>query len=67
MRGRAPYEIELHWVYGPPLPVGLTAEARHVMIAECIAQIFGDLLPTSPMPARAHTRPTRDNGPVGVT
>jgi len=70
MSGRAPYEIDFHWVYGPPLPVGLTAEARHVMIAECIARIFGGSLPntaTSPTQAPEHSRPTRDSSPVEVT
>jgi hypothetical protein len=28
MRGRAPYEIECQWVYGPPLPIGVGPEQR---------------------------------------
>jgi hypothetical protein len=70
MHGRAPYEIAFRWVYGPPLPVGLAPEARSVMIAERIAEIFSGLLPsteTSPTQAGNRTRPSRDGGPVGVT
>jgi hypothetical protein len=28
MRGEAPYDIQFCWTYGPPLPAGLTSEAR---------------------------------------
>jgi hypothetical protein len=32
IRGRAPYEIELRWTYAPPIPLGLTAEARQALV-----------------------------------
>jgi hypothetical protein len=69
MQGEAPYGIQVQWVYGPPLPVGLTAEARQAMIAERIAEIFGGMLPKPDLPAKAleHTRPMRESGPIGVT
>ncbi|HEX8113862.1 MAG TPA: HNH endonuclease signature motif containing protein [Kofleriaceae bacterium] len=38
--GQAPYEIEVRWAYGPPLPLGLGPEARQAMIRERIATIF---------------------------
>ena len=68
MHGQAPYGIQVHWVYGPPLPVGLDPEARQAMIAARIAEIFKGLLPgteTSPTHAREHTRPSRDTGRWG--
>jgi hypothetical protein len=69
MQGQAPYGIQVHWVYGPPLPVGLDPEARSVMIAERIAEIFRGVLPNTEPPtgAREPTRPIRDSGPVSVT
>jgi hypothetical protein len=36
MRGEAPYEIEFRWVYAPPMPFGLDAEARQAMIQKQI-------------------------------
>jgi hypothetical protein len=69
MQGKAPYGIQVHWVYGPPLPAGLDPEARQVLIQERIARIIEQVwaTPDSPAEAREHTRPTRDRGPVGVT
>src|SRR5512140_1698893 len=34
IRGQAPYMIEFRWVYGPPIPVGLDADARRAMLAQ---------------------------------
>jgi len=31
MQGEAPYHIKFSWVYGPPLPVGLSPEERRAM------------------------------------
>jgi hypothetical protein len=69
MQGKAPYGIQVHWVYGAPLPVGLDPEARQAMIAERIAEIFGGVLPnTDPQTkTREYVRPTRDSGSMGVT
>jgi hypothetical protein len=69
MQGQAPYGIQVHWVYGPPLSVGLAPEARQAMIAERIAEIFGGVLPSTdpPKEAREHVRPTRDSDPLGGT
>src|SRR5215475_10601017 len=69
MQGKAPYGIQVHWVYGPPLPVGLDSEARQALIRERIAKIFEQMSSNTDSPAQAweHTRPTRDSGPVGVT
>jgi hypothetical protein len=67
MRGQAPYGIQVHWAYGPPLPVGLDPEARQALIRERIAKICEQVWATtdSPKEARANTRPSRDSGPVG--
>src|SRR5215470_14872542 len=69
MQGQAPYGIQVHWVYGAPLPIGLAPEARRAMITERIAKIFEQMAlnPDPPAEARAYTRPSRDSGPVGVT
>jgi hypothetical protein len=69
MQGQAPYGIQVHWVYGPPLPIGLDPEARQALIRERIAKIFEQMSSTtdSPAEAREHTRPTRDSGPMEVT
>src|SRR4051812_5841507 len=40
LHGQAPYGIEVRWVYGPPLPLGLDPEAREAMVRERIARIF---------------------------
>ena len=45
MRGKAPYEIEFRWVYGPPMPAGLDAEGRRAYIRQCVAEMFGELDP----------------------
>ena len=31
MQGEAPYHLKFSWVYGPPVPVGLTPEERRAM------------------------------------
>jgi len=69
MQGQAPYGIQVHWVYGPPLPVGLDPEARQALIRERIAKIFEQVSSTTDSLAEARecTRPSRDRGPVGVT
>jgi hypothetical protein len=63
MQGRAPYGIQVHWVYGPPLPVGLDPEARRAMLAERIAKIFEQMSsnPDSPTRAWERGRPSRDS------
>src|SRR3954466_7273159 len=40
IQGQAPYEIKFRWVYGPPLPVGLTPAAREAMIAQRLQEIL---------------------------
>ena len=67
MQGQAPYEIQVHWVYGPPLPVGLDPEARQAMIRERIARIFAQMSSDSGSPpeTRERARPSRDIGSVG--
>jgi len=67
MQGQAPYGIQVQWVYGPPLPVGLDPEARQAMLAERIAKIFEQMSSnTDPSAeARENTRPTRDSDPAG--
>jgi hypothetical protein len=69
MQGQAPYGIQVHWVYGAPLPVGLDPEARQALVQERIARIFEQVWATtdSPTQAREPTRPSRDSGPVSVT
>ncbi|HEX3473667.1 MAG TPA: HNH endonuclease signature motif containing protein, partial [Kofleriaceae bacterium] len=69
MQGEAPYGIQVHWVYGPPLPAGLDPEARSVMIAGRIARICEQVwsTPDSPAEARESTRPSWDSSPAGVT
>ena len=69
MQGQALYGIQVHWVYGAPLPVGLDPEARQALIRERIANIFAQMASDTDSPAedRERTRPTRDSGPVGVT
>ncbi|HEX3474212.1 MAG TPA: HNH endonuclease signature motif containing protein [Kofleriaceae bacterium] len=69
MQGQAPYGIQVHWVYGAPLPVGLDPEARQAMIAQRIAEIFSGVLPNldPSTEARKDLRPTWDRDPVAVT
>ena len=69
MQGQAPYGIQVHWVCGAPLPVGLDPEARQALIRERIAKIFEQMAsnPDPPADALEHSRPTRDRGPVTVT
>jgi hypothetical protein len=68
MQGKAPYGIQVHWVYGPPLPVGLDPEARQALILERIAKIFEQVATAdSPMGTPEHARPTRDRGRVRAT
>ena len=69
MQGEAPYGIQVHWVYGAPLPLGLDPEARQVLLRERIAKIFERMASDadSPAEARESTRPTRDLSPVGIT
>ena len=40
MCGQAPYEIQFRWVYGPPIPAGLDADARQTLIAQRLHEIF---------------------------
>jgi hypothetical protein len=63
MQGQAPYGIQIHWVYGAPLPVGLDPEVRQALIRERIAKIFEQmsLNPDPSADALEHTRPTRDS------
>jgi hypothetical protein len=69
MRGQAPYGIQVHWMYGPPLPIGLAPEARQALIRERIAKIFEQMSSSThpPMETQAHARPSWDSGPVEVT
>jgi hypothetical protein len=69
IQGQAPYGIQIHWVYGPPLPVGLEPEARQALIRERIAKIFEQMSSdTDPsVEDREYTSPSRDSGPGGVT
>jgi hypothetical protein len=63
MQGKAPYGLQVHWVYGPPLPIGLDPEAQQALITERLAKIF-EQLPSSadlPMEAREYARPSRDS------
>jgi hypothetical protein len=47
MSGQAPYEIQFRWVYGPPIPAGLDADARQTMIAEQLHKIFERTMPSA--------------------
>src|SRR5690349_8166886 len=69
MQGQAPYGIQVHWVYGAPLPLGLAPEARQALLRERIAKIFEQLSSStdSPTKPRDHTRPVRDGARAGVT
>ena len=62
MQGQAPYGIQVHWVYGPPLPVGLDPEARQALIRERIARIFEQMSasPDTLTEGRARSRPSWD-------
>jgi hypothetical protein len=65
LHGQAPYEIEIRWVYGPPLPLGLTPEARQAMIRDRIATICEGVLATAgPAAARAAARPSWESTPA---
>jgi hypothetical protein len=71
MQGQAPYQIDVRWVYGPPLPVGLDHETRQAMIRKRVAEIFERTSATATGTgiaggARA-TRPTWDGAPAGFT
>jgi len=67
MQGQAPYGIQVHWVYGTPLPLGLDPETRQALLRERIAKIFEQLSNADTLTEARDTRPTRDGGPVGVT
>lgn len=48
MRGQAPYLIEFRWVYGAPIPVGLSPDARKTRIAQGLHEIIERVaLPTA--------------------
>jgi hypothetical protein len=40
IQGLAPYHIEFRWVYGPPIPVGLSPEGRKAMLAQRLDDIL---------------------------
>jgi hypothetical protein len=40
MRGEAPYDIEFRWVYAPPMPFGLDAEARRAMVRKRVEEVL---------------------------
>jgi hypothetical protein len=71
MQGQAPYQIDVRWVYGPPLPVGLDPETRQAMIQERIAEIFertSTAATGTAIAGRAGTaRPSWDSAPAGFT
>jgi hypothetical protein len=69
LHGQAPYDIEVRWVYGPPLPLGLDPEARQAMIRERIAMIFEGLsVATGPAAAAdlEAARPSWDGAPAAL-
>src|SRR6185436_19468641 len=45
IQGRAPYELELRWTYGPPTPVGLTPAARAALIDERVSELLALVVP----------------------
>jgi len=45
IRGQAPYELELRWNYGSPMPAGLTPAAREALIDERVSEILAQLMP----------------------
>ena len=45
MRGKAPWEIEFRWVYGPPMPAGLDEAGRRAFVRQCVEEIFGEFDP----------------------
>ena len=45
IQGRAPYELELRWTYGPPTPVGLTPAARAALIDERVSELLAHVVP----------------------
>jgi hypothetical protein len=49
IRGRAPYEIELCWTYAPPLPLGLTTEARQALVAQRLSDALARVMPPEPV------------------
>src|SRR5215475_1130214 len=71
MQGQAPYQIDVRWVYGPPLPVGLDHETRQAMIRERIAEVCERTSTAATGPAIAGragpTRPSWDGAPAGFT
>jgi len=47
IKGQAPYLLEFRWTYGPPLPVGLDAEARQALLAQRLPEILRAAAPPS--------------------
>src|SRR5262245_54961734 len=45
IRGRAPYELELRWAYGPPIPVGLTSVEREALIDQRVSELLAQIVP----------------------
>jgi hypothetical protein len=45
---RSPHQIEVHWVYGTPIPLGLPAEARRAMIVQRLDKILEEAATAPP-------------------
>jgi hypothetical protein len=71
MRGEAPWQIHFRWTYVPPIPIGLTTEARAALIKQRLEDYFGppDLEEWEPPPTKEElelarlSRPTWDVDP----
>ena len=46
IRGRAPYELELHWTCAP-IPLGLTPAARQALIDQRVRELLAEVMPES--------------------
>ena len=63
MAGKAPYDIRFRWVYGPPLPAGLTPAAREAMIRQRIEEIVAGGY-SEPTPVPGMRRPSWETEPI---
>ena len=62
MTGAAPYDLHFHWVYGHPMPLGLSAEERRAMLRRRTCEILAGRYPepSVPAPTSAVSRGTGD-------
>src|SRR5262249_11689234 len=57
MTGEAPYDIHFRWVYGPPMPAGLSPEERRAMLRQRACEILAGHYPEPSLPVASSAVP----------